>query len=51
MTPDSCLHKAEAIGRVMMRKVASIRKNKTHNRQWKTRPISVCAYSIIPCIL
>jgi len=25
-----------------MRKVATSRKSKTHNRKWKTRPISVC---------
>jgi len=26
----------------MMWKVATSRKSKTHNRQWKTRTISVC---------
>jgi len=25
-----------------MRKIATSRKSRTHNRQWKTRPISVC---------
>jgi len=25
-----------------MRKMATSRKSRTHNRQWKTRPISVC---------
>jgi len=25
-------------------KVATSRKNKTHNRQWETRPISVCVW-------
>jgi len=37
--------KAETLGRVMMRKVATIRKSKTHNRQWKTvsSPGSKCA--------
>ena len=29
-------------GRVVMRKVAISRKRKTHNRQWKTRSISIC---------
>jgi len=35
--------KAEKIDRLMMKKVATIRKSKTHNRQSKSRPISVCA--------
>jgi len=34
--------KAEKIGKAIMRRVATSRKSKTHNRQWKTRPISVC---------
>jgi len=31
----------------MLRKVATSRKSKTHNRQWKTRPISVCECLIV----
>jgi len=30
-----------------MRKVATSRKSKTHNRLWKTRPISVCECLIV----
>jgi len=34
--------KAEQIGKVMMRKVATSIKSKTRTWQWKTKPISVC---------
>jgi len=33
--------------KVMMRKVATSRKRKTHNRQSKTKPISVCECLIV----
>jgi len=34
--------KKQTIEKLMMRKMATSRKGKTHIRQWKTRPISVC---------
>ena len=33
--------------KIMIRKVATSRKNKTYDRQWKTRPISVCECLIV----
>jgi len=30
-----------------MRKVATSRKSRTHNRQWKARPISVCECLVV----
>jgi len=38
--PETKLKKAEKIGK-KMRKLATSRKSKTHNRQRNTRPISV----------
>jgi len=35
------------IEKLMMGKVATSRKSKTHNRQFKTRPISVCECFIV----
>jgi len=39
---NACVKKEDNIGKVIMRKVATNRKSKIHNRKWKTWPISVC---------
>jgi len=39
--------KKQTIEKLMMRKMATSRKGKTHIRQWKTRPISVCKCLIV----
>jgi len=39
--------KAEKIGKVMTRRVLTSRESKIHNRELKTRPLSVCEYLIV----
>jgi len=39
---DAYVKKSVKLGRVMMIKVGTNRHIRTHNREWKTRPISVC---------
>ena len=41
------IQKAKKIEKVVMRKVATSKKSITHNRQWKTKHISVCESLIV----